>query len=610
MASQSDPQRGSKHSSSPGTESAPVSAENIGEQTGATDVTIPPRADLSRSSVAARRLSTAPAVPRQFDGYEILEEIARGGMGIVYRAHQKSLDRVVALKTVLAGNSATEDAIQLFRTEAQAAGKLNHPGIVPVYDVGECHGFHYFSMPLIDGVSLGDCVARGPLDPDEAARLMKTVAETIQFAHDHNVIHRDLKPRNILIDTHNQPLVMDFGIAQRIEHAQTPGAVNSLTGTAEYMPPEQAAGEVTGPLADVYSLGATLYCLLTGRPPFQSHNTLDTLLAVLQGDPIPPRRLNERIPRDLELVCLKCLQKRSQDRYQSAREFADELGRFLNGEPVLVHPVGNIGTFIRWMKREPRSAAISAGLVVCFTAALAISVYYNFKLNRQRDELVQAQRAADYEEQRAGRLQKWLEAARKNPATAESGVLQALRYVSLGDVCSAAAKLARAKWVDERRLALEELQAARTNLGEAQEVELQTLLDQVEDAAGSDADGRPAIQDSVDELIKKIRTLWLEATEASPQVKQEIRGILSRRAVELTDQITTAADRRDVQREVEWLLDLVNAELFVVAEDDVYLKGIQLVLALHDWDSGPPPKSLQSAAAELRRVAVPDNADL
>ena len=597
-----------------GSESAPFSEEDLAVHSEETEVTIPPRRELSEVSIAARRSSNAPAVPAHFDGYEVIEEIARGGMGIVYRAYQKSLDRVVALKTVLAGNNASEDAIRLFQTEAKAAGKLNHPGIVPVYEVGECHGFHYFSMPLIDGVSLGDHVARGPLDPDEAAQFIRTAAETIQFAHEHDVIHRDLKPRNILIDTHNQPLIMDFGIAQRIEGTQTPGDVNSLTGTAEYMPPEQASGEVTGPLADVYSLGATLYCLLTGRPPFQSHNTLDTLLLVLQANPVPPRRLNECIPRDLELICLKCLQKRPQDRYQSARELAEEISRFLSGEPVLVHPVGNIGTFLRWMKREPRNAAISTALVVCFTAALGISVYYNFQLDRQRwyaetarIDATHAEDIASLSEQRAIRAEKIARKLLAEQTTADSGIMQALQYSILGNVCSTATKLSRATQQGQRNQMLEAFQTARGSLSEKQEAELRPLLEQIEDAANSNEVNTAAIQDSVKQLINKIRVLWLAATEASPQVKRQVRAILYSRAVELAGEITRAVDRRDVQSEIEWLLDLVNAELFVVADDDVYQEGVRLLSALEGWEDGPPPESLMTAAAALRS-SIPQNA--
>ena len=565
-----------------------------------TEVTIPPRGIVDDTSVAARAPSDVTAVPRQIDGYELLEEIARGGMGIVYRAHQQSLDRVVALKTVLAGRLASEEAIQLFRTEARAAGKLIHPGVVPVYDVGEYEGFHYFSMPLIDGASLGNRVARGPIDPDEAAAFMQTVAETIQFAHEQHVVHRDLKPGNILVDAHQQPLVTDFGMAGIIDDSHTPDDVAELAGTAEYMSPEQASGESTGPLTDVYSLGATLYCLLTGRPPFQSHKTLDTLMAVLRSEPVPPSRLNERVPRDLELICLKCMAKRPLDRYQSAHELAEELKRFLDGDPVIVHPVGAVGRFVRWMRREPKSAVIAAGFVISFTAALVISVYYNIQLNMQRNIALHEQHYAEYSEERAVRLQKVTQTLLRDLASAENGILQALQYVSLGKMCSAATKLLRVTQPDELGRAFKVFQTARTGLSESHQEQLLVPLERIVDEIKSGADSG-AISEAVEVLTVKTRRLWLASTEQSPQLRQQIRLVLYSRTFQLVDQITAAYDRYEVEQAIEVLLDLVNAELFVVATDDVYLEADKLLVTFQQWDGGPPPESLKTIAAELQQ---------
>ena len=586
--------------------SSPLSQKAIAAQS---DTTIPPDSDLSDASVLAQSPSHVSEIPREFDGYELLDEIARGGMGIVYRAYQKNLDRVVALKTVLAGRFASENAIQLFHTEARAAGKLNHPGIVPVYDVGECHGFHYFSMPLIDGDSLGERVARGPLDPDTAARFMKSAAETIQFAHEHNIVHRDLKPGNILINAHGQPLITDFGIAGRIDDRQTPDESHVLVGTAEYMPPEQASGEPTGPLGDVYSLGATFYCLLTGRPPFQSSNAVDTLLAVIQSEPVPPRRLNHKIPRDIDLICLKCIEKRPQDRYQSAQELADELERFLEGEPVLVHPVGNIGTFIRWTRRKPRNAALAAGLVLSFTAALAISVYYNYRLNIQRDILDMqrevanaARREAELSELSASRLQKTMEALLARLETAESGVVQALQYSSPGEVCSAATKLSKAKLRGQRQEALGDFRTACSLLNEAQQVALHPSLAKVEEIANRQEDDRVATINAVDELIAKARESWLSATVDIPNARQQIRTVLYARTGQLAERIAAAMDRHDVAADIESFLDLVNAELSIVGEDEVYSTAVQVLALIDEWSSGPPSESLKKIAGDLQQI--------
>lgn len=565
-----------------------------------TQATIPPNTNKATTSEDARNFQKTAVLPKRFDGYELLDEIARGGMGVVYRAHQKALDRTVALKTVITGRLKSDEAIQLFQTEAKAAGQLNHPGIVPVYDVGECQGTHYFSMPLIEGTSLSHRIRRGPLDPDEAARIMKTVARTIHFSHQHNIVHRDLKPGNILIDAHGQPLIMDFGIAQKIDNQHTPNDVDTLMGTAEYMSPEQASGESTGPLADVYSLGATLYCLLTGRPPFQSHNTLDTLLAVLQSDPVSPHRLNARIPRDLELICLKCMEKQAPNRYQSASEFADELHRFLEGEPVLVHPVGNIGTFLRWMKRKPRSAAIASGLVACFTATLAISVYYNFRLNQQRSIAKLAQFDAELSEERARSLQQVTETLLGQLASTESSVVNALDYSSLGEVSLYATRLAEATQ-SRRHIALEAFKTAKKNLSDEQQARLNPLIKQIIDDTASTDTNADTITLTIDQLRTHARELWLEATQKSPQLRQHIRTALYARALLVANSIAAAENHDQVVHDIESLQDLILAELLIVATDEVHQKVMQLRMSLGEWTNGPPSDSLKTAIDNLHQ---------
>ena len=565
-----------------------------------TQATIPPDTNKATTSEDAGNFPETAVLPKRFDGYELLDEIARGGMGVVYRAHQTALDRTVALKTVITGRLTSDEAIQLFQTEAKAAGQLNHPGIVPVYDVGECQGTHYFSMPLIEGTNLSDRIRRGPLDPDEAARIMKTVAQTIHFSHQHNIVHRDLKPGNILIDAHDQPLVMDFGIARKIDNHHTPKDVDNLMGTAEYMSPEQASGESTGPLADVYSLGATLYCLLTGRPPFQSHNTLDTLLAVLQSNPVPPRRLNARIPRDLELICLKCMEKRPQNRYQSASEFAEELHRFLEGEPVLVHPVGNIGTFLRWMRRKPRSAAIASGLVVCFTATLVISVYYNFQLNQQRSVAKLAQFDAELSEERARSLQQVTETLLSQLASTESSVVHALDYSSLAEISLYATRLVNAA-PPRHHLALDAFQTARNNLSDEQQARLNPLIKQIIDDAGSTDAAADTITPTIDQLTTTARELWLEATHKSPRLRQHIRTVLYARALLVADNLTAAENHDEVANDIESLQDLILAEILIVATDEVHQKAMQLRKTLEEWTSGPPSDSLKAAVENLHQ---------
>ena len=237
---------------------------------------------------------------RYFGDYELLEEIARGGMGVVYKARQTRLNRLVALKMILAGQLASPDDVKRFYTEAEAAANLDHPGIVPIFEVREQDGQHYFSMGYVEGQSLATRVAAGPLPPREAATLAREVAQSIQYAHDHGVIHRDLKPANILLDAKGRSKVTDFGLAKKLEGDSGLTASGQIMGTPSYMPPEQASGRLdVGPLADLYSLGAVLYHMLTGRPPFQAAGVMDTLLQVIEREPVSPSVLNPHVARDL-----------------------------------------------------------------------------------------------------------------------------------------------------------------------------------------------------------------------------------------------------------------------------------------------------------------------
>ncbi|MGH7200663.1 MAG: protein kinase domain-containing protein, partial [Planctomycetaceae bacterium] len=336
-------------------------------------------------------LSEVPDAPRiigRFGDYELIEEISRGGMGVVYKARQQKPRRIVALKMILAGPWASAEDVQRFHAEAEAAANLDHPHIVPIHEVGEQEGRHFFSMRLIDGENLHQKVARGLLDPREGTRIIRSVAEAIAYAHARGVIHRDLKPANILLDRDGRPHVTDFGLAKRVEGDSGLTATGQILGTPGYMPPEQAAGRTAdiGPRVDVYALGALLYFLLTGRPPFQSANAIDTLKQVIENDPAPPRKLNAAVPRDLEAICLKCLEKRPDDRYDTAQALADDLGRFLDGEPVIARQAHPFKRAWRWLRRRPAAAAaIGASLLLLISAgAWAWSSYQERQERRER----------------------------------------------------------------------------------------------------------------------------------------------------------------------------------------------------------------------------------
>ncbi len=319
------------------------------------------QAALPATKASSNASEPAPLLelPARLGDYELVEEIGRGGMGIVYRARQLSLDRIVAVKMILRGTLASPDDLARFRAEAEAAARLDHPNIVPVYEVGEIEGQPYFSMKYVSGTTLARRLAEGPLLPREAAALLLPVARAVHFAHRQGLLHRDLKPSNILIDEDGRPHITDFGLAKRTTDTTGLTHTGAIVGTPSYMAPEQVGGNrgEIGPTSDVYSLGAILYQMLTGRPPFQAASPVDTLLLVLEQDPVPPRVLNAKADRDLEMIALKCLQKPPDLRYVSADALARDLTAYLAGDPVSARSGGLMQVMSR-LFRETHHAPI------------------------------------------------------------------------------------------------------------------------------------------------------------------------------------------------------------------------------------------------------------
>jgi len=318
-----------------------------------------------------------PPALEPFGDYDLLEQLGRGSMGVVYRARHRQLERVVALKMCQAVGPRIDERLQRFRVEAQSATGLDHPAIVPVYEYGEYDGQPYYTMKLMEGGSLEDRLSSFAGNPRGAAELVARVARAVHYGHDKAIIHRDLKPANILLDTAGQPYVADFGLAKRLDRAADVTGSGAILGTPAYMAPEQAAGSDRGSMtADVYSLGAIFYELLTGHAPFEGETVLEVLRRIVETEPEAPRAWVPSLDRDLETICLRCLQKDPTRRYGSARELAEDLERYLRGDPIAARPIGAAERIVRWSRRHPAAATLAVAATatpfIVATAALLL----------------------------------------------------------------------------------------------------------------------------------------------------------------------------------------------------------------------------------------------
>lgn len=379
-------------------------------------------ATLAWAGADASKFAASLQAQQVMGDYELLEEIGKGGMGLVYKARQRSLKRVVALKMILAGARATSEELARFRSEAEAVAQLRHPHIVQIYEVGELDGSPFFSLEFVEGGSLKGQLDGTPLPPRTTAQLMRTLAEAVQFAHHHGIIHRDLKPANILLATslgqslsesklfgstmsekatspssiHSTPSgsrqrppfvpkITDFGLAKRLDEDSGQTKSGTIVGTPSYMAPEQAAGQKhrVGPATDIYGLGAVLYELLTGRPPFKAATSWETVNQVLHNEPAAPRLLDPKVNRDLETICLKCLQKDPQRRYESAQALGDDLQRYLEGRPIQARPVASAVKFWRLCRRHPGTAISLTFAFLSLLVFLVAIAFFNHRLKRE-----------------------------------------------------------------------------------------------------------------------------------------------------------------------------------------------------------------------------------
>lgn len=390
---------------------------------------------------------------RYIGDYQILAEIARGGMGIIYKARQEKLGRTVALKMILVGGFASASDVERFHREARAAAGLQHPNLVSVHEVGEYAGHHYYTMDYVAGPSLAGILREGSCAPCRAARLLKTVAEVIHYAHEQGVLHRDLKPGNVLIAVGDQPRVTDFGLAKSLlDSASREELTESgqILGTPSYMSPEQAAGrhQLVGVSSDIYSLGAILYACLCGRAPFVGESAVATLRQVIDHEPPPVQALNPSVPKDLEKICLKCLSKEPHRRYGTAQELADDLGRFLEGRAVLARPCSRASKAWRWVKRNPAVAALAVLSVMLLLSGTAVSTYFAIEAAYRADD---AERATDdaLDAMKEAESNARVARAAESRAAAQAEVAQTERKRALWQTYRARLQPMRQAWLDQ-----------------------------------------------------------------------------------------------------------------------------------------------------------------
>src|SRR5437870_2625811 len=327
-------------------------------------------ANAAAAAPDGKKAARAAELLGELGDYELLEEIGRGGQGVVFRARQKSLNRTVAVKVISLGQWASKAHLKRFRLEAEAAARLEHPCIVPIYEVGERDGACYFSMKFVEGGQLDEVVRHAPMSSRQAAELVARVARTVHYAHEHGILHRDIKPGNILLDAKGEPHLTDFGLARLVESESSVTHTLEVLGTPSYMAPEQAVGNnaAVSSVTDVYGIGAVLYQLLTGQPPFAGGTTYETIKLLLDTEPRQPRLLNPKVDRDLSTICLKCLEKDPQRRYSSALELVEDLERWLKHQPIAARRTGIFTRGRKWMRRKPTTALLAAALLTLATA--------------------------------------------------------------------------------------------------------------------------------------------------------------------------------------------------------------------------------------------------
>lgn len=557
-------------------------------------------------------LSPTPAAP---PGYELLEEIGRGGMGVVYKARQLSLDRIVALKMILAGEFSATFHRERFRTEAETVARLQHANILQIHDVGEHNDLPFCALEFMAGGTLATKLSGKPLQAEKAASLVMTLSRAVQVAHEKSIIHRDLKPANILLGEKGEVKIADFGLAKCLDANDSNTRTGDILGTPSYMAPEQASGKISeiGVAADVYALGAILYETLTGRPPFRAASAIDTIMQVANNDPAPPSQLQPNVPRDLETICLKCLHKSPGHRYESAAALADDLQRYLAGEPIVARPVGAIERTLKYARRNPAIAAIVGIVFFGLVAGLTTVALYNSRLQaeqiklakantlltNQSDDLRQAKATAD--QQRSAAL----------AALEEKNRLLSLSFVAYGRACSLAAKIAnlddsvvissnRATQISQQALVQFKLQ--RDLLQKAGDPAIQPALNAYWNALQKTKRPGDELKQLSLNLANACGDAWQKETAALPELQQSIRAHLYARTCDAADRLANADDLSKVNHSYDEFWELYWGELAIVESKSVEKAMVNFGEYLKQKKSGALAENepLKLAAAKLR----------
>jgi WD40 repeat protein/tRNA A-37 threonylcarbamoyl transferase component Bud32 len=552
---------------------------------------------------------------RSVPGYDILAELGRGGMGVVYKARQAKLNRVVALKMILAGAHASAQELARFRSEAEAVAPLQHPHIVQIYEVGEHQGHPYFSLEYIEGGSLAQQLDGAPQPTRWAAQLVETLARAIHFAHERGIIHRDLKPANILLTGKWErgasrevsvssslagagvpiPKITDFGLAKRLANDTNQTKTGAVLGTPSYIAPEQAAGKKDiGPPADVYALGAILYELLTGRPPFRGETPMDTMLQVMSDEPVPPSRLQPKVPRDLETICLKCLEKNPAKRYANAEALAEDLRRFLNDEPIQARPISLAGRGMKWARRSPAVAALVLVVALAVLTMWVASLWYSAALRAANAR--EMARAAEAEAQRA-----LADAQREQAETQRKNALAA-----------------QAETERQRQLALERIEHARRSIYALQLTEAAALaardpgrgLELLNDKERCPSDLRDFTWGSLRRLCQRERASLGGGEQAVPAVAWTANGKTLAAAV--GDIVVLWEGPEMKPRELKRVHNgPILAIAFAPGGATLASAGFDKSVVLWDVASGEDQRSLEGHSAPVRALAFsPDGKTL